>query len=81
MDIYEVVTKLVGPIEPAGDSSIDGDRLKNLKVTTDLVDRLLTDISNVAELGNTHLCYPKEHSVRVAAKHANEFFDKIGIEE
>jgi len=47
MNIYEITTKLIGPIEPIGDSSQDEKRLNNLKTTADLVDKLLYDISRV----------------------------------
>lgn len=36
MDIYEVVTKLVGPIDPAGETHTDKKRFENLKVMCDV---------------------------------------------
>lgn len=49
MDIYEVVTKLVGPIEPVGDSSRDEGRLENLKEMATLIDLLVADVYRVSK--------------------------------
>ena len=45
MDVYEVVKKLIGPIDAVGDSSTDERRLANLKKTTELIDRLMSDVA------------------------------------
>jgi len=55
MDIHEVVTKLVGPIDPVGDSHFDAERFKNLRTMASLVDRLVADIADVAEQRDSHL--------------------------
>ena len=46
-NIYEIVIKLIGEIEPVGASHIDPERFENLKTMTDLVDKLVCDIDNV----------------------------------
>lgn len=74
MDIYEVVTKLVGPIDPVGETNTDDARYKNLEVMTELVNRLLTDIDYVAANKDR-----PEFSMSRAGKHASEAFDIYGI--
>lgn len=77
MDVYAIVKKLIGDIEPVGETNTDKKRFTNLEATTKLVDALLTDIDNVAyEYKDRH-----EHSVKKAAQFAGEFLTKIGIEE
>jgi hypothetical protein len=69
MEIYDVVTKLVGPIHPVGAEHIDPGRLENLKTTIALVDKLLCDISTVASDNSGR----QEHSRQRAGKLASEF--------
>ena len=76
MNIYEVVTKVVGPINPVGETHTDNRRFDNLEVMCDLVDRLLTDIDGVAQ--NKHRC---EYSMKKAGVYASDFYTQIGIEE
>lgn len=75
MTIYDVVKKLVGPIRPVGDTIIDDERFKNLKVMTALVDKLLTDIDAVG----TEATAP-EYSRKRAGRFANDFLIYIGID-
>lgn len=72
MEIYDIVRKLIGPIEPLGDSSRDDKRLANLKNTIDLVDKLLGDISTVASWKNHYA-----GSISKAGKCAAEFIDAV----
>lgn len=74
MNLHEIVKKLVGPINPIGETNLDGKRLENLKVMTELVDALLTDIDAVT----TNKDMP-EHSRRVAGKFAYDFMGRMGI--
>lgn len=76
IDIYEVVKKLVGEIEPIGETRTDEARFENLKVMTDLVDKLITDIDGMC-------VYEKNHqaSMKKAAKYASDFLTRLGIEE
>ena len=76
MDIHEVVKKLVGKIQPVGKTNEDNQRFENLKVLTALVDKLLTDIDNVAMEKDRH-----KYSRSRAGKFASEFFAHIGITE
>jgi len=48
MTIYEVVKKLIGSIEPYGDSDIDEKRSNNLDEHTELVFQLVVDLIETA---------------------------------
>ena len=77
MEIYDVVRKLVGEIDPIGETNTDNQRFENLKVMTDLIDKLLTDIDDLAYLEkNRH-----EFSRQRAGKYADKFLKKMGIVE
>ena len=73
----EIVKKLVGNIDPVGETNEDNRRFENLKTMTELVDLLLTDIDYVA-LENAHR---DEFSRMRAGEFAKKFFDSIGIGE
>ena len=77
MDYYEVVKKLIGEVDPVGETHIDNERFENLKKMTDLVDKLLKDIDDVAFLNKDSHQFSKKRSADFASK----FYDKIGIEE
>lgn len=68
MNIEEIVTRLIGDIQPLGDHNIDQQRLQNLKTLTDLVEELLRRIILVAHEANR-----QEASIRDMGKHAEEF--------
>mgnify|MGYP006909289101 CR=1 FL=1 len=72
MDIYEVVKKLLGPIEPIGDSGIDEKRFANLIETEKLVNQLLFDINQVASYRDC-----QEYSRKVAGERAEQFLKDI----
>ena len=78
MDIntYEVVKKLIGEIDPVGETHVDDKRYENLKAMTELVDTLLTDIDRVA--GNRTRV---EFSMKRAGNFARDFFNQIGVKE
>ena len=76
MEIYDVVTKLVGGIDPVGETHTDNDRFENLKVMCDLVEKLLTDIDGVIPNKRRY-----EFSMKRAGEYADEFYTRIGIEE
>ncbi len=68
MTNYNVVTKLIGPICPVGETNTDEARLKNLKDMIELTDRLLFDIGVAATFYDRH-----EVSVARAGKQAAQF--------
>ena len=77
MELYDVVMKLTGPVMPVGDSRQDEERLKNLVELCDLVDRLHTEIDEVASMrGWDHMA-----SVKKAKDYAGSFLTRLGIEE
>lgn len=76
MDLHEIVCRLTGPILPVGESHEDARRLDNIKVLIELTDRLLNDIDDAATRIDSH-----EHSVKLIAKRAKDFFDRLGIED
>ena len=72
MDIHEIVKKLVGKIDPVGETNTDNDRFENLKAMTELVDELLSDIYRVARGNNRH-----EYSINRAGQFASSFLDEV----
>lgn len=76
MDIHEIVLKLVGEIRPVGDTYEDEDRFDNLKVMTELVSRLVSDIDEVASNKDS-----TQFSVSRAGKYADKCLTDLGITE
>ena len=77
--IYEVVKKLVGHIEPIGETRTDERRLENLTKTIILVDKLVFDIGLVAD-GNKNRI---ECSMKKSGKLAHKFLHdlKMSLDE
>ncbi len=73
MTNYDVIKKLIGKINPIGESNTDAARFKNLEELTSLVENLITDIDDMAF--NNKDAY--EFSVKKAANHATEFLNRI----
>jgi len=72
----EIVKKLIGKINPIGETTTDNDRFENLKSMCELVNNLITDIDNVS----TQNSDAREFSVKRAAEYASNFLTKnIGI--
>ncbi len=76
MDIYDVVKKLLGPIDAIGETSTDSNRYENLQKTIYVTNKLLFDISSVLHNKNR-----QEHSMKKIGESASKFFDELGIEE
>lgn len=68
MTLYEIVTKLIGPIQPTGDHGVDQVHLENLRNMTELVGALLDNVRQAARASNSN-----EASVRAIGLHAREF--------
>ena len=68
----DLVRKLVGPIEPVGDSSIDPKRLENLREQCQIIDGLIEDIKVVSRD-----IISQEHSVHLAGEIAKEFLKNL----
>ena len=52
MTIYEIIKKLIGSIEPYGDTNIDEARLNNLNEHMILVNSLIEDLVRTAKYRN-----------------------------
>lgn len=70
--LLEVVMKLVGPIEAVGETHEDGKRLVNIKVLTDLVDELLSEIAFASNAASR-----QEASMKAIGTHAMKFLSEI----
>lgn len=75
IDVYEVVKKLIGEIEPVGSSEIDAKRFENLKAMTGLIERLIDDTYEVGKYRNNH-----QASMKKAAEYADKFSEALGLE-
>ena len=72
INVYEVVKKLVGEINPVGETNIDDRRFENLKVMTELVDELLMDIADMGvRCFNNH-----QYSMKKASDFAINFLNE-----
>ena len=69
MDIYEVVTKLVGKINPVGETDTDNERFENLKVMCLLVEKLVVDIDTIG--------YSNKNAYEFSKKRAAEYSEKF----
>ena len=76
MTIYEVVKKLIGEIQPVGETNTDEKRLENLSAMIELVELLLDDIYEIIKFQNR-----TEHSLQEAGEFASNFFDFLGLEK
>ena len=77
MDVYEVTKKLIGPIEPVGETQTDAKRYENLKDMIDLTESLIAEIGDVARFNKDR----HEHSMSQAGKRAHKFFADQGIDD
>jgi hypothetical protein len=68
-----IIKKLIGQINPVGESHIDDERFENLKEMTELVDSLLFDIEQVALINKGR----PEHSRDKAGKYAAFFMEDV----
>lgn len=77
MDLYEVVTKLTGPIRPIGESNEDVRRFENLKVMCELVDKLTTDLHDLVISNQNNI----EASRRKACNYTASFLHELNNRE
>lgn len=62
-NIKEIVQKLVGSIQPSGESNLDTQRLENLKVMCNLVEDLVMEINYVSRDKDRYEASMKEMGV------------------
>ena len=78
MEIKDVVLKLIGPVDPVGETSADEKRFKNLIELCELTEQLVCIIDEVAYQNKGRA----EYSMSRAGKYAFEFIDKqLNIKE
>ena len=75
--VFEVIEKLIGSVEPYGATHIDSERKENMKTFIEVFDKMHQVIDDVAyKYGGR-----KEHSIKEIVKLANDHLDSIGIED
>ena len=76
MTYTEIVSKLIGNINPIGETNTDNERFENLKQICELVNNLVSQIDSVSyENRNSN-----EFSVKRASDYASEFLSQtLGI--
>ena len=72
MELYEIVMKLIGPVQPVGETRADEQRLESMKKLTELTDRLLFEIDAAA-----HNADRAEASMRAIGVHARDFMADV----
>ena len=76
-EIYKVIKKLVGPIEPVADTAIDNKRAENLQVLLKVFDKIHTDVDDIAYRNKDTKFLSVERMVNLC----NDQLDKMGIKE
>lgn len=74
MELNDIVLKLIGPVEPIGETYEDNRRYKNLEELIKLVDHLLYNIDVVAT-GKDRV----EYSIKRAGVLADEFLKDVKV--
>ena len=74
--LHDIVMKLIGPVDPIGETNADQNRLANLKALCELVDRLVYTIDAVVP-NKTR----PEASMKQAGEYADKFLIDLGITE
>lgn len=75
--IIKIVEKLVGEINPVGETNEDEVRFENLKVMCDLANNLISKIDDVAYKNKDSY----EFSIKRSAEYAEKFLtEQIGIQ-
>lgn len=75
MEIEEIVQKLIGDINPTGESHLDKQRLDNLVVMCSLVEDLVYEISYVRREKDRY-----EHSMKIMGEYADKFLKNLAKE-
>lgn len=77
MNYLEIVNRLIGKIEPIGETNVDNIRLENIKNMIELMKDLHIQIDNIAYYNKDR----HEHSMKEIGKLANDYLDWLGIKE
>lgn len=78
MELDEIVKKLVGKIEPIGETNTDNDRFENLKVMCNLINELVRHVDDVG--------YRNKDAYEFSRKRVHEYVENfmsktLGISE
>lgn len=73
MEIIDVVKKLIGEIKPVGESNIDTERFRNLKVMCDLTEQLIHEIDQVG----CDFKESRQYSMKRSSDYAQTFLTEI----
>jgi len=76
MELKDILRKLIGAIDPVGETHTDDKRFENLKVQIELMKELHMQIDAVATENKDR----PEFSMSRAGKLADEYLDWLGIE-
>lgn len=72
---YEIVKKLIGEIQPVGETNTDNERYENLQEMCDLIRNLVADVIKVSQEVNR-----QEYSIKRAGEYASNFIiHEMGI--
>lgn len=73
--VIEVLEKLIGPIEPAGETHTDNVRLENLKNYIEVLDHLHTEVDRIScEYEKYH-----QHSIKEMQQMCSKHIKSMGI--
>ena len=73
MENIDVVKKLIGNINPVGETNTDNERFENLKEMCDLIEKLTEEVADMADR-NRH---SHEFSVKRSVNFAYEFMKNL----
>jgi len=73
LSVLDVAQKLIGPIDPVGESRTDEKRFQNLKQHCELIELLVQEVEVVA-MNQTRV----EHSMRKAGEFAAHYLRDLG---
>jgi hypothetical protein len=77
-DITEIVLKIVGPVDPIGETNTDNSRFDNLKVLCELTENLVWIVDEIGYKNKDSYQY----SVKRAGAYAFDFIEKkLNIKE
>ena len=68
----ELISRVIGPIKPVGETHTDGDRFENLKEMIELVDAMIVDIIDVSGYSDR-----PEYSMSRAGNRAEEYLTEL----
>lgn len=78
MEIYDVVKKLAGEIDPVGETQTDDKRFENLKTLIVLVDKLMYDIDRIAVNYRNSYQFSKKRASEYSIKFLEETMAYLG---